>query len=342
MGMFLFSCNTSRSTFSILNRIGISVAYSTTKQRLDDLGSRALNKLHIIADLALAGKAFFCIIYDNINKHLRAWNQTIDNENHVQNGTAGTMVMLEDVEDGALDLKEYHERCEAKVRQKLTMAILEDDIEKSRDELERAGVGMVIRILTQHVTSLSPHTKAVEKGFQTRWSVFRLRLRKTTIHPLQTTAIDESSTRGNGEVVRDFLLRQLGMLEEKIAKFIWIFRGDQLSVGRLRFWKLYNKENTKRDDGFFFYKWILPLAELWHTKWAFLRCMFRVHWKESLESEAHGLSQDARYLQRKINPKECDFYPAHRLVDVRFRTMVLGAARYVISQFLNWPLGRNV
>jgi hypothetical protein len=326
ISLFLFGSNAGRAAYSIFNRLGVCVSYSVTVERLHALADHAQQNLHEIGRVASEEKRdFFYIIYDNINKHLRAWFQSLGSEDYVQNGTAATIVMMKNVQPSTLNPEALVANRAKNQRATLTVKQLSDDINSTH--LENIAVGLILRILVQHIASLAHHAPEIENCFKSKWAVRRLPLEKTEIHSLPTTAIDESTTSGNRDLLHQIVTHDLGMLKRTIAFTLWLVGGDLLSVDRLR--KI-PRITEKHDTAFDRNQWVVPVVQLWHMKWAFLRSIFRLHWRVSTTSHAHGLAQDSDQLGRKINPKKVDFYPSHRLVEVRFHALVLGALRYVL------------
>src|SRR5258708_247944 len=74
-------------------------------------------------------------------------------------------------------------------------------------------------------------------------------------------------------------------------------------------------------------KWVLPLIELWHMKWSFLKGIYKAHWASRLGKGDISLRFAADQLGHKINPEKVNFYPGFRLAEVIFITMTLHFAR---------------
>ncbi len=70
----------------------------------------------------------FQIVFDNVNKMRRAWQQTLGTRDDVQSGTAATIVMLRNVSPETLDSERLKKKMSEGGRKNLTLEVLEKDI----------------------------------------------------------------------------------------------------------------------------------------------------------------------------------------------------------------------
>ena len=75
------------------------------------------------------------------------------------------------------------------------------------------------------------------------------------------------------------------------------------------------------------HKWVLPVIELWHLKWAFLKGIYRVHWASKVGKGDVGLHTAADALGHNINPDKVNFYPCYCLAEVVLTSMTLHYVR---------------
>jgi hypothetical protein len=115
-----------------------------------------------------------------VRQHQHAWQQTIGHQDEVQSGTAATLIHLEDVPPGAMQAGPLLENMHKKVRGKLTINQLLDDIDW--DHVQGIGAATVLRIWVKHIPALSHHCKEVEHLFSVKHSKHPLRLRKSDTH----------------------------------------------------------------------------------------------------------------------------------------------------------------
>lgn len=325
VGLLLFSCNANRAVFSILSRIGISSSYSATISRLHSLAEAVGDRLEVLGEAAYSHGVYWIIIYDNINKHHRPWFQDLGKTSEVKNGTAATLVMMDDYPEGAMDATEYHANCAKNERQQLTVERLIEDV--NDQHIENVGTGTILRVLVKYIPGLACYEEDVEALYLTEYARHRMRAgRITQIETLGTTAIDEAKTVGNRDVIHDIVLNQFKLVKEKVGRMLIFIAGDQLSIDRLRKLKRYTEKDVNPFDR---HIWVLPVIALWHLRYALLRCIYRLHWSPSVGTNVQGLAHDAAVLGRQINPKKCDYYPAHRLLQVSFESRVLYSARFV-------------
>lgn len=99
--------------------------------RLHLLGDVSKSRLERIGALAMSGLQFFVLLYDNVNKHRKAWRQTIASHDQVKSGTAATGIVLEDVGPRAFDPGPYYANVQAGLRNQLTASVLLEDINHS-------------------------------------------------------------------------------------------------------------------------------------------------------------------------------------------------------------------
>ena len=208
--------------------------------------------------------ARYILIYDNINKHQRAWLQRLSLQDRVQSGTSATIVMLQNAPDEAFDptvLAANHAKNE---RSELTTDVLLDDI--NFPKLSQAGVGQILRVMIKHIPPLSQHAEALKEAYALRWATHRIEPTRSQIHPLCTTSIDESKMVGNRDVLYNSFLTQIQLCKNKVQSTLFLVTGDQLSIQRLRSLVI----TTAKDIiGFAQHLWFVPLIAFWHMKWAF-------------------------------------------------------------------------
>ncbi|KAJ7069168.1 hypothetical protein C8F01DRAFT_1245377 [Mycena amicta] len=293
IGLFAFTCNAHRELFSLLCRIGLSVSYKTTLALLHVLAADSDAQLKLLGAFASETGPMFLLLFDNANKMQRAWQAVLGRKDDVKSGTAATVIELEDVPTGALSSAPYLANVEARLRCKLTVEGLLNDIDEKH--VEGVGAATVLRIWLKHIPSLARFRPEAEELFASKYSKHPLRLRKSKIHPMRSTDIDESTTVGAGSVLQNLVSGQLLVAPLSLMKWL-VF--------------------------------VLPVIQLWHLKWARQKAIFRLHWFPDVEKDFFGLHRDCIALERKkFNADKCDFYPAHHILEDRFEAMVLEALR---------------
>ncbi|KEP49079.1 hypothetical protein V565_108710 [Rhizoctonia solani 123E] len=326
LGVFLFACNAPKSLFLVLCRFGITSAHSTIHALLGRLGKSAYDTLADLgrkaydstSDATREPQEYFALLFDNINKYRLARKQTVASKNEMQNGTAATVVALEDVRPNAFDPQPYLENLAKQERRQLTTEQLYEDIDHLH--LRKAGTAMILRLMVTHITTLSTLSPAVELWVKENCSRRPLRLRKSRTYPMGTSGIDESTASGGSDVLED-LSDQMKMEPGWFEKLLIMVCGDWLSVDRLRRARIFKSKDTNAYEQ---RQWALPIIQLWHMKWAYLKVIYKTHWSENSGPDVtvnlrHGLEA----LNRNFNHIKCDFYPGHEGVRTVFDTLVL-------------------
>ncbi|KAJ7807600.1 hypothetical protein B0H14DRAFT_3763979 [Mycena olivaceomarginata] len=179
IGLFLFTCNAHGDVFSLLCRVGFSVGYSTVLATLHVLAADSSTHLHAIGAAVQVTQPMFLLLFDNVNKMQRAWQQVLGKRDTLSSGCASTLIDLEDVTEDAMDSRPLLKNLEEKKHQNLTASELVDDIDW--EHLEGVGSGTAAGVWTKHVPSLRTHAPAVTKKFRTTHAKHRLRRRRSDI-----------------------------------------------------------------------------------------------------------------------------------------------------------------
>ncbi|KDN35385.1 hypothetical protein RSAG8_11606, partial [Rhizoctonia solani AG-8 WAC10335] len=333
--VFLFSCNTGKLVYQVLNRMGISTAHSTLHNNLDRLGQMATAELanlgkrayECAAGLREGSDHYFMLVFDNVNKFHLARKQTVASKSRMKNGTASTAIRLEDVPLDAFNPLPYWERIKAQARNALKVDALLDDIDPIH--LENSGAGLVMRTLLVYLPSLPQRLRQeVEEQFRSLdgYAIHRLRLRKSVTLSMGTSNIDESTADGVSKILHDLVSTQMKMLSSWFNKILILVGGDQLTVDRLRKARYFRAVESSVYES---RSWAIPLIQLWHMKVAYLRSIFKIHWFDRSSSNLFGLQQSMQAIGRKNSP---EFYPCHYAVKTVFEGMALTATYTLLQQ----------
>ncbi|KAH9931770.1 hypothetical protein B0H21DRAFT_836229, partial [Amylocystis lapponica] len=328
IGIFLFMNHSHQSLYRILSRLGISIAYSTVLRKLSLLAADSGRRLRLWGSTLADDPPTFAVLFDNINHMRRVWRKTLGDTDHVQSGTAATLIRLEDVPPGAMRAEQLLENVSKQVRAGLTVDELLEDIDWCH--IHGIGVATVLRTWIKYIPALAKHHAATQKLFTTMHAKHPLRLRKTELETLRCSNIDESSTAGTGEVLTDIVVDQLHVIPQWLERSLVFLCGDQLSVDRLRKLKRYT---LKTHTPFTRHDWVVPIIQLWHMKWAWQKAIFRLQWSTESGKGVFGLRHDIQLLQReKFNHVKCDFYPAHHILEDRLDALILQSGRLLCEE----------
>ena len=294
------------------------MAYSTINRQLHQLSDSVLGTLRQLGEQIKNKEISVIWIYDNIQRNYIPSDESIAHKSEMRTGTVATVLVMEDVPKGAMDLTKLTSRLH--LRSKLCF----EDLEKAIDPEHIQGIGMatLLSIWAKHIPSLQQFSLDARRLFTTTHKKHRLRLRKSQYYPLKTSDIDESKPSG-AQGVLDDITSQLGLEEEDFQDFLIPVAGDQLTVNNIRKLKAYTSTDRTTYSR---YTWTLPWIQLWHMKWAVLRSIFHTHWSGGPGKGLCGLHTDCTTLSWKhINPGKCDFYSHTDFVFDTFEALCLGA-----------------
>ena len=299
------------------------MAYSTVNQQLHELSDSVCTTLKQLGDHIRTKKISVVWIYDNIQRNYVPWDQSVTHKSEMRTGTAATVLVMDGVPEGTLDLTKLTGRLH--LRSRLSFADLEGEINDEHSQhIQDIGVATLLTIWAKYIPHLEHFKPQVQQLFTEKYKKHRLQLHKSQFYPLKTSDIDESKPSGAKDVLDD-IASQLGLKPEDFEDLIIPVAGDQLTVNSIRKLKTYTSTDCTTYSR---YTWALPWIQLWHMKWAMLRSIFHAHWSTIDGKEVFGLHTDCQTLNRKhINPAKCDFYSHTSFVFDTFEALCLGALR---------------
>ncbi|KLO09019.1 hypothetical protein SCHPADRAFT_834522 [Schizopora paradoxa] len=274
MGIWMYGNGASRQQFSISNHLGYSVSYQTLAGRTvrgreesgwgregGRLSLELLSQSCRLEARKAAEDGDIQITYDNINGEWGPHDQVLGKTTDIQqNGTSVSMRKIKRESPESLrTLNHLKAFCEARP---LTIDDIDLGLEESVAFRQRL-VHVVARIASQHG---GPHMeKFRSKIAETQpFSQLRVKTEKSTIYPLPTFHIDESSNTGNAEVI-EAVFAELGLdidSREFVEKMKFV-SGDQLSMARLRSVAAVRAGNEGDGKSF---AWMVKVLGLFHGK----------------------------------------------------------------------------
>ncbi len=97
----------------------------------------------------------------------------------------------------------------------------------------------------------------------------QIHTQKTEVIPLETSAFDEVTTEGNCQTIWDIIGQQLAIAPDTVEGCLIPISGDQMTISRI--WTL--KHQTSAGLSWWSSNtYVLPLIEVWHMKYAMLKC----------------------------------------------------------------------
>src|SRR5260370_18649838 len=117
-----------------------------------DISIEFLKNLGLSTFDAAGHAAHYILIYDNINKHQRAWHQRLSFQDCVQSGTSATIIMLQNAPNEAFNHTILAANHAKNKFLGLATDILLDDIDFPK--LCQAGVGQILGVMIKHIPPL--------------------------------------------------------------------------------------------------------------------------------------------------------------------------------------------
>src|SRR5260370_37367388 len=120
--MLLFVTNTERSVQFTFGLLGLSVAYSSTVDRLYSMSDIAASHIHKLGQKWMRHEASFHIVYDNINQYHKSWCPSIASQTSLESRTAAMLIIYPSAHPDTFNAYEYMERCQGICRKDVTVA----------------------------------------------------------------------------------------------------------------------------------------------------------------------------------------------------------------------------
>lgn len=259
----------------------------------------------------------YAIVGDNVQTFFKERDHRIGRESKMLKGFAGMAVEMQDFPEGAFNVDEYVQRQALGERCQLTAEVIRDDIDW--DHLKRVSKFEFLRALIDFTPALrnlcellKTRSKSLEKNPIPP-------TRRTKLFPLGTNSGDEMSMQGMKQITTDFLDTQLNIKpktqEEEAALKLIIFSGDGKTFDQLINLKKYL---VSEEGSYESLRCMVPMLELWHTKWTKLSAICRTHMGKDFPHDPSTLACLAGVAECPMPPdlKKVDFYTGAHLVDL--------------------------
>ncbi|KAH9847420.1 hypothetical protein C2E23DRAFT_741772 [Lenzites betulinus] len=325
MGLYLYATGSSRQVISVMSHVGLSSSYQMlagTRRRssrptgtgevertpsttgrprprvgiLDTLSDSCRTELRTRAQSPRQpGDDSLGNVYDNINFMFRAAEQILGRTDSQENGTCATAFSLYKAP------REYMRTADLVRSFSSAPPLTFKDIRLTQDETKAMRdhlIWTVMNITVQHggpsfqryreqLTAVAPS------------STHRIPLHKTTVFPMPSMEIDESSTLGNVKVL-DTMFTEMGhdVRSPEFNETIKIVFGDQLSMARVR---AVTNTRVGHGDASQSYLNVVFAPGFFHYQMAATHGVLETHWGDpSLSARDPGsLSFHNSVLQRK-------------------------------------------
>ncbi|KAF9556932.1 hypothetical protein CPC08DRAFT_776651 [Agrocybe pediades] len=307
-GLYLFSTGAQRQTITVLSTLGLSESYTNIvtknlrrdgKKTLEYVGQtesegqasgpnfilldrrRSIytgtlcqlseSMLNMARSIASTGLCF--TVYDNINMMFRRAEQVVGRHDSQENGTCATLVPLFKAKPEDLKICAFQDQYLRAPKLKLSDILHTPEEANSFNELLTFTI---LRIIVNHGgTDFVRFRADLEKNQPC--TPEKIALHKTTIHPLETWPINESTILGNiavEEAIRTTLL-QNDTDNPGCSERLRFHAGDQLSLARFRAIENIRAGQETGFNSFFGSTWI---PGLFHAKMADMLGLLQTHW----------------------------------------------------------------
>ncbi|GJF00409.1 hypothetical protein PsYK624_166970 [Phanerochaete sordida] len=237
-------------------------------------------------------------------------------------GFAGTAIELEGFDPEAYRVDKYLELRRNTKRGDLSVHRIESDL--NPQHIENIAVGQFLSVLISFAPDLGRYAPDVEKFYKDHVSTRRQLPpdRKTKVYPLGTNSADEAQQEGMKAAVHDFLTVQLGITEETLNNRLLVFSGDGLTFEQLI--KLVKNMSGEQTD-YQSLRFVVPMLELWHTKWTDLSRVIRGHAGIEHPDDPSSLAAIANAISVDMPPnlKKVPFYEGAHILDITLDAYLL-------------------
>lgn len=319
-GILFLANGATQTVLDYASRLCLAPSYSNMFDVLRTLSEDEAQKVKSIGEDPARG---LDLTFDNVQTFTRQWEPRIGRENVMKIGMAGTVVELADFNPQAVNLERRRQCIDEGKPEKTSLRT--SDLTKLLDASHNRTVGALhwLQILVTYVPQLKSYLKGIRERFRTEPSgsmrLDRGKARKSSIHPLATSAKNEASSTDLREGLVDFL-EQVGQTPEHHHPRIVLVGGDGLTFEQLV--KLKQLAQFQ-DPPFKNFEIIQPYLQLWHTEWTDLCRLFVAHFGKdgSHDPSTIGHSSAKIGFKQPANLAKLDYYPhshhLYRILDAR-------------------------
>ncbi|KAI1783742.1 hypothetical protein LXA43DRAFT_902933 [Ganoderma leucocontextum] len=308
-GLLHFALQAPYDLYLVQSRLGNTPAYSTVLRMLDKL---AQEEAQAVRAHGQDPTTVASLISDNIQHQHVQRDLRVGRVNKMNIGMAATYVEAQDCPVTALDYDDKMRRVAANERSRLTVPQLIGFIDQSHRQT--IGVLFLLRVLVNTIPELSIYKSEVSLRYRTRAAKLRREAAPSKVHPLGTSAKNETVTTELKDALVDFL-EQAGQTRERYNKQLFLCIGDGLTYEKTVQIKNYLRFHP---DPFESFRIIEPVLAPWHTVWTDLSRIFDTHWDSLLSKDPSTLGFAAAKIGRRApsSLKKPDFNYAFSLLEI--------------------------
>ncbi|RDB15452.1 hypothetical protein Hypma_004158 [Hypsizygus marmoreus] len=310
-GIWLFAVKAPSTVYRVESRLGLSVTVSTVYNALKEMAEQKRTELRE-AFLPGSGR-FFNVVIDNTQTYAKVRDPRLGRENQMITGLVGTAVEMENFDPQAFNLRELLARQALQEHKGLSADLISDDL--NGEHLQNVDTIQFIQAIVGFAPKLS------EKYHKETVALTALLLTKkpippncrSKVSPLATNSADEMRPQGLKEGVLDFMAFQMGLSSTTLDNKGHLMSGDGKTFNMfLLLMKLLGME----EGDFESFRWLIPLLEIWHTKWTDLSRVIRAHWGISNDPSSLACMAKLARCPTPSDLKKVDFYSGAHLIDL--------------------------
>jgi hypothetical protein len=288
--------------FDLLQSFGLCMSYSWSNNTVLSIRNNA------IADMREHVKENpFMVLYDNVRLKFAADSQRSNNQDHKENGTAATVIILPSSSKAILRNWKEHRRemerqhaarviAQGPIAQCITLeALTTDHLRRAR--LRECGVHHIMNVLLRH-PAFSKYLHHRHQSLQPPKMRFQLPTgpeHRTKQFMLSTMPLEEASYNGNLQVVEEIMKQvEADQEKERVGLEIGVpYAGDNLTIARLR--GLLNMRSEDRNS-YDRWEWMILIPGWFHINMATGVSI----WKNYRgTTKSYGLARAVKMLKRK-------------------------------------------
>lgn len=319
-GILYYSSGASHTILGHTSRMGITPSYSNILHTLEELSKDEAKKLAAIGNDPGCG---LDLVFDNVQTYAKQWEKRIGREDVMKVGMAATAVEIVNFNPEVVKLERRRQLVGVGKKKKVALTV--DSILSllNADHAQTVGALHWLQILTTYVPQLEPYKGQVRETFRTQlptsMRLDREGVRRSTVHPLATSAKSETSIGEFKDGLVDFL-QQMGQTPSNHQDRIVFAGGDGLTFEKLGNLK---RAMQTQDSPFETFEILQPYLQLWHTEWTDLCRLFTAHFREERSMDPSTLAHSSAKIgfKRPANPAKVDYYPGshhvYRVLDAR-------------------------
>ncbi|TFK20425.1 hypothetical protein FA15DRAFT_599731 [Coprinopsis marcescibilis] len=315
-GIWMFAVMASKTMFRVESRLGLTVADSTVRRALENMSGSQQQQFKQAHEVG--STTHYWVVSDNVQAYAKKRDHRMGRPSEMVHGMAATAIEMEGVAPNAFDLKDLLNRQAGKERKKLTVDLIMDDIDWAH--LDHVSTFQFVQTLVNFVPCLQVYRPQLHEFTATKLCrVARPTGYRSKVHPLATNSSNEIKVQELKDAIIDFAT-QLGIDNDTINNKCWPFSGDGKTFQELHRIRKYSSAEPEDFDSF---RWMIPMLEIWHTKWTDMSRIVRAHWGSLTDSSS--LLYLAKLAECPTPPKlnKVDFYDGQHMINLALDARIL-------------------